>query len=395
MITAVAQPTDDSSTLEPMSVERFGTSRFEPEMNAVEKSPRPPHRISQPSADPITMNDSSGCNWESPEVATVLRAAREAWPAIDSLPFKVVVAVSGGPDSIALLRTLRHWIPDRDRLIVAHYHHGIRGTEADGDMEFVRDLALQLDCPLEAERAPEDAFLKSPEGWEEQARRCRYAFLERVACRQGARFVATGHTADDQAETILFRVLRGTGAEGGLGIPAVRRLTEDVSLIRPLLSVRRSEILSFLESLKQAYRVDSSNLTLGPTRNRLRHEAFPLLDAIMGLDTRRSLLGLAERLEPLVKRERDRFEQEMWAAGLTEPAEEIVVTRESWKAWDDATLVGVLRAAWRHRGWPERDMTAAWWKRVGERGGEAKVMNLPGNIRWSREGDTIRLQRES
>lgn len=340
------------------------------------------------------MND-AGCNSESPEVAMVLRAVREGWPAIESLPHKVIAAISGGPDSVALLRTLRHWIPNRDQLIVAHYHHGIRGAEADGDMEFVRDLALQLDCPLEAERAPDDAFLRTPEGWEEQARRCRYAFLERVARLRGARFVATGHTADDQAETILFRMLRGTGVEGGVGIPPVRRLAEDVSLIRPLLSVRRSEILRFLKSLQQAYRVDSSNLISGPTRNRLRHEAFPLLDAIMGLDTRRSLLGLAQRLEPLVKRERDRFEQEMWAAGLADPAEEIVITREIGKAWDDATLVGVLRAAWRHRGWPERDMTAAWWNRIGERGVQSKVLNLPGNIRWSREGETIRLRRGS
>src|SRR5439155_1463745 len=109
------------------------------------------------------------------------------------------------------------------------------------------------------------------------ARELRYDWLMRVAGEAGASFVATGHTADDQAETVMHHLLRGTGLRGLTGIAPRRLLAPQVELIRPLLEVQRTEVLSFLDERKQPYRHDRSNLNLGFTRNRIRHELLPNL----------------------------------------------------------------------------------------------------------------------
>jgi len=158
----------------------------------------------------------------------------------------VVVAVSGGADSVALLRGMasaRSTLAGSGRLIVAHFNHGLRGAESDADQAFVEELAarFQLQC-CSARAAPAGSGHVA----EEAARNQRYAFLLQTASTQGARVVATAHTADDQIETVLHRVVRGSGLSGLAGIPFTRSLSEAVALVRPLLHYRRAEILAYL-----------------------------------------------------------------------------------------------------------------------------------------------------
>ncbi len=192
----------------------------------------------------------------------------------------VVVAVSGGPDSVALLHLLeelRGSFYPHVRLHVAHLNHQLRGEEAEADEAFVRQLAEQLGVPFTSERRDVRALAQGAgRNLEEVAREVRYAFLRRVAAEVGARRIATGHTLTDQAETLLMRLLRGAGAEGLSGIHPV----VDDLIIRPLLAVRREETRAYCEALGIPYRVDRSNLELERWRNRVRQEILPRLSAL-------------------------------------------------------------------------------------------------------------------
>jgi tRNA(Ile)-lysidine synthase len=211
--------------------------------------------------------------------AAVQQSILEAWPTEVWCDVTVLAAVSGGSDSVAMLRalaTIRR--PGDGRLIVAHFNHGLRGAESDQDERFVRRLSEQLGlvCDVGAAGSAGQRVCTSSE---ESARDARYTFLCEAAARHGARYVATGHTADDQAETVLHRLVRGTGIGGLAGIRRHRELMHGVSLVRPMLAVRRSDLLDYLADLGQDYRQDSSNLRLEFTRNRLRHDLIPRLEA--------------------------------------------------------------------------------------------------------------------
>ncbi|MBL8795339.1 MAG: tRNA lysidine(34) synthetase TilS, partial [Planctomycetia bacterium] len=195
----------------------------------------------------------------------------------------IVVAVSGGPDSVALLRALLAVAAPESPLVIAHLNHRLRGDESDGDAEFVHQLhaallPLRPDLGLRCDTIDVAAIARERgDNLESTARQTRYDWLTEVAVAAGCRFVATGHTADDQAETILHRLLRGTGLTGLRGIAARRPLANGIELLRPLLGVGRAEVLAYLDELQQPYRQDSSNQCLDLTRNRIRHELLPLL----------------------------------------------------------------------------------------------------------------------
>ncbi len=185
---------------------------------------------------------------------------------------RVLVAVSGGPDSVALLHALTLLRPEyRLALVACHVHHGLR-AEADRDAALVRDLAGRLDCPVVVERVtvPRGEG-RSPE---EAARVARYRALDRVARARAVTRIALGHTADDQAETVLMRVLQGAGSRGLAGIPPRRG-----RLIRPLLDVDRGSVLAHLAAYDLPRVEDATNRDPKLLRNRLRHELLPLLAA--------------------------------------------------------------------------------------------------------------------
>lgn len=216
----------------------------------------------------------------------------------------VVAALSGGADSTALLFLLR----DLDRsgrcpleLRAAHLHHGFDRPGAEEDLAFSRELAASLDVPFLAGRVDAPAHARrTGQGLEAAARELRYAFLEEKARGLGAGLVATGHTLDDQAETVLLRILRGTGLRGLAAILPARPLEpgSDVRLVRPLLPFPRREILAYLEDRGAPFREDPSNRDPAFARNRLRQEVMPLLLS-MHPGVVASLAGLAEEAQRL------------------------------------------------------------------------------------------------
>ncbi len=180
----------------------------------------------------------------------------ECWPPEEWLELTVLVAVSGGADSVALLRavaTLK--TGGAGRLCAAHFNHKLR-HEADEDQRFVVSLCKQLCLSCETGcREVAQLAADRGEGIEPAARRARYDFLKETAGRLGARFVLTAHTADDQAETILHRVVRGTGISGLAGMSRSRCLGH-ATLLRPLLGVRRRELEEYLHDIGQPFRED-------------------------------------------------------------------------------------------------------------------------------------------
>jgi tRNA(Ile)-lysidine synthase len=273
----------------------------------------------------------------------------------------VVVAVSGGGDSVGLLRALHDIRAEFDlRLSVAHLDHGTRGEEGQGDARFVAELAQSLGLPFDlghwrASRAGH---------FEADARRGRYEWLTGVAKDRGASSVAVGQTLDDQAETILHRIVRGTGLRGLSGMPGRRTLAPGVVLVRPLLGVSRAEVRAYLDAIGQGFREDSTNRDTTRTRSRIRLELLPELaekynPGVAGalvrlgriaLDSTRSLERLAlGRLLGLV---------------LESGPDRVVLDRPALEELAPFERVEVLRLAWRGSGWPEGSMDARRWRRL-------------------------------
>ncbi len=203
----------------------------------------------------------------------------------------VLVGVSGGPDSTALLDVLFSLRATLGISIgVAHVNHRLRGAEAEADARYVQRLAEKLGLPCFVEECDVPAFREARLlSTQTAARELRYEFFARAARETGARRVALGHHADDQAETILHHFLRGTGPAGLAGIPPVRGL-----FIRPLLGIRRREIEAYCRARGLDPRFDSSNLDPVYTRNRLRAELLPLLETEYNPNLVTALLRLGE-----------------------------------------------------------------------------------------------------
>ena len=240
---------------------------------------------------------------------------------------RVLAAVSGGPDSVCLLTVLTE-LRESGRMPglqvhVAHVNYGLRGKESDQDEAFVRELAARFGAPVSCTRV---ALGSHPSGsLQRHARDVRYAFFERVLREYGLTTVATGHTADDQAETILMWLLRGTGTVGLAGIPVMR---EGRGIIRPLLGVNRSEALDYLRSWGIPYRIDASNATAIYRRNRIRHEVLPLLRSF----NPRIVEGLARQADILAAEAAilDEAERERWRDILVTASPGRVVVSCKW-----------------------------------------------------------------
>jgi tRNA(Ile)-lysidine synthase len=215
---------------------------------------------------------------------------------------RVLVAVSGGPDSVALLAALASLAPRRQlTLHAAHLNHGLRVEESVRDQRCAERVTTALGVPLTVEAVGEP--LAGP-GLEARARELRYAFLTRVASRLSCDRIATGHTLDDQAETVLMRLLRGTGWDGMAGILPVRGGV----VVRPLIECRRSDVLDFLSAVQLEFCEDSSNSDRRFLRNRIRHEIIPQLRSLNPLVCEH-LAGIASR-----HAEEGRFLEEQAAA---------------------------------------------------------------------------------
>ncbi len=195
----------------------------------------------------------------------------------------LLLALSGGADSRALLHMLLSLCEQTGApLAVAHIDHGIRGEESARDREFCRTLAKTHSLPFHLHIADVPALAAAHgTSLEEEARRVRYAFFASVMREHHIPILVTAHNADDNAETVLFRLARGTTARGLCGIPPVRDC-EGGRVVRPLLGVTKEEILRYCEENRLAYVTDSTNACTDPARNRIRHHVLPSLRQING-----------------------------------------------------------------------------------------------------------------
>ena len=205
---------------------------------------------------------------------------------------RVAVAVSGGPDSLALLHILRELAGDIEAsLAVAHLNHRLRGEESDQDEVFVRRLAESLGLEFFVQSVDVRAVAeRRAENLEQSARQVRYQWFHRLIVDGLADKVAVGHTRSDQAETVLYRLLRGSGSAGLSGIHPVM----DGQVIRPLLGISRQEVIAYLESHSHQWREDSSNSDEAFDRNRLRHSLMPLLTRDWNPSVEQTLARMAD-----------------------------------------------------------------------------------------------------
>lgn len=305
-----------------------------------------------------------------------------------------VVAVSGGPDSVALLRVL---VEVGGPLTVAHVNHQLRGEESDKDEEFVRNLAATRGMDFRSARRT----IPLNENLESAARRLRYEFLHSVALDVRANWIATGHTADDQAETVLHRLIRGTGIQGLRGIATIR-CGDDPALpsipmreggpeiVRPMLDVTRADVLNYLAAVDQPARTDSSNSDPRFTRNRIRHHLLPQLKefnpemvAILG-----RLAEQAEETFAHLEGEADRLlaQAERPPAGDT-----LVLDRPTLDAAPPVLVRELFRLLWRREGWPLDAMTFAHWQRAAA----LQPADFPGGVRLRTVGRVVQLSRRS
>ncbi len=324
----------------------------------------------------------------------------------------VVAAVSGGADSVALLRLLTRLEDDRPRqVVVAHFDHRLRAGSAD-DARFVADLAGRLGLPLEHGQADVATLAEQQgDGIEAAARKARYSFLEEVADRQRANFIASGHPADDQAESVLHRILRGTGVAGLQGIHEVRPLfgRQDIYLVRPLLAFRHHELSGFLRKIDQPFCDDPSNADPRFTRNRIRHELLPLLERDYNRNVVEALLRLSETaggaqsaIEELVQ---DLVEE---AAAFEE--EQVMVNRDLLAGINPHLVRELFVRIWRDMGWPQQQMGLEEWAELALEGaaelhdtdeGESEADTtpykrmFPGKIMAEKQGAALVLTRHT
>lgn len=291
---------------------------------------------------------------------------RQSFPNELAPHHRPIVAVSGGKDSIALACAIWSLYPAiKDSLIVAHVNHGLRGAEGDLAEDFVSTLSQGFGATFCSRKLDPRKLKSSPDGIESAARTARYDFFVELAKTYGSRYVFTAHHADDQAETILFRILRGTGIKGLRGIPVLSQLTPELTLCRPMLHVSREEIESYLASIEMNWREDSSNSENKFSRNKIRNIVLPKLESMFGTDVSNSIFTLGQ------------IASEHWSLieSLLEPLQSLVVSSGENFVEIDSTglrthhpvlITEFLRKVWGDRGFPQQDVSAADWQLLKE-----------------------------
>jgi len=320
--------------------------------------------------------------------------------ALDDLAIsgRVLVAVSGGADSVALLRGLTSLRNRRSlEIVAAHLNHQLRGEASTADATFVRQLCESLEVPLDEHQLDiRCSAAVQGIGIEEAARNARYEFLTHTAGELHCPWVLVAHTADDQVETVLHHILRGTGLEGLRGIAATRPLAGSVMLARPLLKIDRATIEAYLRSLPQAWREDVTNRDTNLTRNRIRHELLPGLRDRFNPQIDAALLQLSQQAVE-VQDVFDRLATDA-LADCCLAAEPDVVRLDATKLEQaEPHLVReVLRCLWRSQNLPLGGMGYDRWADAARVAlGEVTAVDLPGGIHAARRGALFTLTRKN
>ena len=310
----------------------------------------------------------------------------------------VVVAVSGGADSVGLLRAMvglrRSADRPKGRLIVAHLNHGLRDTESDGDEAFVRQLAADHDLPFETAR------LSDPPSDEAGLATRREAFLTRIAAATGSRYVVTGHHADDNAETLIHHLIRGTGPAGLAGIPVFRPVG-DVVLARPMIHATREDVRDYLRCINQSFREDRTNVDASLTRNWIRHGLLRTIEERHPgagrriADAARSIADWRAIVESVADRWLDAATGADEWDGVDSSGATVRLTIDV--ELSDALAVEIVRRLWQRRSLPRRDMTSDHYRRVAAmiRGRGEAAASMPGGVEVRRGTDRIVVTRSS
>ncbi len=296
-----------------------------------------------------------------------------------------IVAVSGGCDSVVLLDLLRR--AKFKNLVVAHFHHGLRGAPADRDAAFVRELAAKHRLPFECGRGDTRARArKKKESLEEAARALRRAFLARVAKKNGADAVFLAHHAGDAAETMLFHLARGSGLRGLAALRARATLDRTgIILARPMLAFDRGEIELYAASRGLEFCTDETNASRAHTRNRLRHDAVPALAEAVGFDP----------VLPMVRASQILAAEDDWLESIVAAeASQTVLDARALSAMPVARQRRLLRAWLRARTARETDFATVESARqlAASRSAPAK-MNLPGGHHLRRRAGKLFVER--
>jgi tRNA(Ile)-lysidine synthase len=314
----------------------------------------------------------------------------------------MVVAISGGADSVALALALAA-LQTQARtgaLVLAHLNHRLRGSESDADEAFVLELAAELSAGgahvLCRTQQLDVKGLARERGanLEKTARELRYDWLTQVARADCAAWLATGHTADDQAETVLHRLLRGTGLHGLSGIPLRRGLAQGIEIVRPLLTSTRADVLDYLQARKQNFRQDSSNADLGFTRNRIRHELLPELaknynPAIVSVVCR--LAKQAREVQAGIEVEAAKLlaDVELPRAGCL-----LVLKADRLAAAPRNLVREAFRLLWQRENWPTGSMTFEHWDHLAALAHvDEATCDFPEGVRARRHASVIQLGR--
>ena len=322
----------------------------------------------------------------------------------------ILAAVSGGADSVAMLHLLADACPTEGKLAVAHVNHGLRGADSDADAAFVQSLTKEYQLRYFEHKlvlhsknvdVSENFFTQRHKGHKESeqkssrpsclcekttlnentARNLRYGFLIQQAEQIGYRYLATAHTADDQTETVLHRIVRGTGLAGLAGMASSRMLTPAVTLLRPMLHIRRQAIIAYLESRGKTFREDKTNAENHFTRNRIRNRLLPMLreefnpqvdEALCRLATlaTENEFVLAELLDELIE-----------TAIVEQSPERIVLDVLPLQHHSPSLVREILIRVWKRQHFPMREMDYVQWSVLAELfQTPGKRLDFPGGI---------------
>jgi tRNA(Ile)-lysidine synthase len=340
----------------------------------------------------------------------LLVAIESAWPAERYRDIGIVVGCSGGADSVALLRSLVELSkrrtfqrPPMGFVVAAHFNHRMRGRASDHDADFVRSLAdeLNIDCELGCgDRGRRD---------EESARDARRAFFGDLLRRRGARYLALGHSLDDNVETVLHRFLRGTGPMGLTGIAPFRTFSDDATgrdfvIARPMLAVRRESIREALRKGNHRWREDATNQSSDYRRNWIRNDLLPgiesqIPEAVSAIG--RAIDGQrlwAEVIDCQVERWTERFvvqSDPLVLRRIDDNTTKETLDHSAPIRCDQAVVVETLRRFWLRSQWPLQAMGQLQWNRLFEllSGVGPDVLSLPGSITARRDDRSVTVHR--
>ncbi|MDR3109706.1 MAG: tRNA lysidine(34) synthetase TilS [Planctomycetaceae bacterium] len=312
----------------------------------------------------------------------------------------IVLAVSGGADSVAMFSIVTEFASrqnQKSRVLVAHLNHALRGKESDDDEQFVIELAKKHGLRVITGRLTDRETERDESGsLESTLRQHRYNFLQKTAEQNAFRYVLTAHTANDQVETVLHRILRGTGLRGLGGIEEYRKLSDAVVVVRPMLEITTSEIREYLKTVNQTYRTDSSNSGDKFTRNKIRGTLLPLIREMINPQTDHAILRLtkqAQQAESIIETLIDKLEEKC----IVYEQKQTKIKIENLTQEPEELIIRLFQRIWQKRNWQERQMGTQQWqslKNFVKQKEKNKRIILPNQVAVEYCGDMLMIEKK-